>query len=285
MQDRTLQNLLRTQQSKKAKKKGKSSGKNKHKVGRYKSPYRLYVEFYPEFWTHRKEFNYFSNYKNGVETGLSQLKWGVLFSKCKGRYKRAMLFRQSDEKCLSVWLPGQPEMTYEEYGRFLAAQYKPKPSLLHAYVVFKPHYARKLRAAGKRHPLYLFSRDIDLHFGLKGYDLAFYSLIQMLTAGKYRGHYQHATIYKKNTGNKVATVDERGLVTIVNRQFREWIDNSEDFRLSDGGVFVGEITEIELELMIRETEAKEGIQSPPLPEWMAKQLGTKVENHSLYHWD
>ena len=183
MQDKKMQNLTRAKSSKK----GKS--KNKNKIGRYRSPYRLYVEFLPEFQTHRKEFNYFSNYKNGEETGLSKLKWGILFNKCKGRYKRAMLFRQSDNKCLSVWLPGQAEMTYEEYGTFLKSNYKPKPSLLHAYVVFKPHYARKLRQAGKRHPLYLFSKDVDLHFDLHGYDLALYSLIQMLTAGKYRGHY------------------------------------------------------------------------------------------------
>lgn len=269
MQDRTIQNLMRTHSHKK----GKSKGKNKHKIGRYKSPYRLYVEFLPEFQTHRKEFNYFSNYKNGAETGLSKLKWGVLFNKCKGRYKRAMLFRQSDNKCLSVWLPGQPEMTYEEYGAFLKSNYKPKPSLLHAYVVFRPYYARKLRAAGKRHPLYLFSNDVDLHFGLKGYDLAFYSLVQMLTAGKYKNHFMHATIYKRNNGSKIATVDERGLVTILNRQFRQWMNDSDDFKLSEEGVFVGEIEETELELLIRETEAAEGIQSPPLPEWMAKKVG------------
>ena len=186
-----------------------------------RSEYRLYVEFKEEYQSPRTSFDYYSNLGKTSEFQLRELKRRVLHGSVSGRYKRARLYRQSTGECLGVWVDGMPEMSAAEYDKFTRERFKPKPSLLHAYVICRRAYQVILRTHKIKHPLVIFGRDKASGAVSKVGEMK--NLLNILTKGKLRDKYAKAYIYDRARDLKVAEVSLRGDLTILDTEFKEEI--------------------------------------------------------------
>ena len=194
------------------------SKKKSTKVGPVKSEYRLYVEFKEEYQSPRTSFDYYSNLGKTSDFQLRELKRRVLYGSVYGRYKRARLYRQSTGECLGVWVDGLPEMTATQYNKFTRERFKPEQSLLHAYVICRREYQEILRAHNISHPLVIFGRDKMSEAVSKLAEMK--NLLSILAKGKLRGKYAKAYIYDRARDLKIAEVNIRGEMTVLDAEFK-----------------------------------------------------------------
>ena len=192
--------------------------KKSTKVGAAKSEYRLYVEFKEEYQNPRASFDYYSNLGKTSDFQLRELKRRVLYGSVYSRYKRARLYRQATGECLGVWVDGLPEMTAAQYHEFTRERFKPEPSLLHAYVICRREYQEVLRAHNMGHPLIIFGRDKTNGSINKLMEMK--NLYSILTEGKLKNKYAKVYIYDRVRDLKVAEVNIRGEVTILDVELK-----------------------------------------------------------------
>ena len=204
------------------------------KVDKDTSVYRLYVEFLPAFVMQRESMCYYSNNRFSDDYELKALKRRVLYGSCYARYKRAMLFHQPTGQCLSVWVPGQVEMSYESYLAFKSKNTPYSKSLLTALVIYKRAY--KAQVKGKKLPSYIYSIDFDPATQKKDFDVALRSLVLQLTEGKFKDTFNRVILYHGEKKHELARMSAKGQVTCVDADFKRKIYASERFSLPDLGV-------------------------------------------------
>ncbi len=175
---------------------------------------------------------YYSNNRFSDDYELKALKRRVLYGSCFAKYKRAMLFHQPTGQCLSVWVPGQAEMSYENYVAFKSSNTPFTKSYLTALVVYKRDYKNQ------NLPKYIYSSDHDPATQQKGFDIALRSLFLQLTEGKFQNTYTRVVIYHGEQKHEVARINAQGHVTCTNADFREKIHKSSRFRLPELGVYI-----------------------------------------------
>ncbi len=208
------------------------------KVDKDTSIYRLYVEFLPAFVMPRESMCYYSNNQYSDDFELKALKRRVLHGSCYARYKRAMLFHQPTGQCLSVWVPGQVEMSYESYLAFKSKNTPYSKSLLTALVIYKRAYKEEMKAKKEKPNSYIYSIDYDPATQKKDFDVALRSLVLQLTEGKFQNTYNRVIIYHGEKKHELARMSAKGRVTCVNAEFKKKIFASKRFSLPELGVYI-----------------------------------------------
>ena len=214
------------------------SGTKSKKVSKDDSTYRLFIQFLPAFVMPKEKMSYYSNTRFSDEYELQGLLRRVLHGSCFGKYKLAMLFHQPTGQCLSVWVPGQPEMSYENYKVFKSRNTPHTKSLLTALVIYKRDYRGQIMREHAGLPTYIYSSDYDPLKQQKGFDIALKSLLLKLTEGKFKGCFKSVVIYHGKGKQELGRISAEGHVTCKDADFRNKIHNSSRFRLPDLGVYV-----------------------------------------------
>ena len=147
-----------------------------------------------------------------------------------------MLFHQPTGQCLSVWVPGQVEMSYESYLVFKSKNTPYSKSLLTALVIYKRAYKAQMKE--KKFPSYIYSVDFDPATQKKDFDVALRSLVLQLTEGKFQNTYNRVIIYHGEQKHELARMSAKGRVTCVNAEFKKKIHASKRFDLPELGVYV-----------------------------------------------
>jgi hypothetical protein len=208
------------------------------KVGKATSTYCLYVEFSAAFAIARESMCYYSNTRFSDDYELEALKRRVLHGSCRGKYKLAKLYHQRTGQCLSVWVPGQVEMSYESYVAFRSENTPYTKSLLTALVIYKRDFKAQRQLQPEQFPSYIYSVDCDPITREKDFDIALHSLILQLTEGKFKGTYYKVIIYHGEEKRELARMSVQGRVTCVDEDFKKKIYNSSRFKLPELGIYV-----------------------------------------------
>jgi len=214
------------------------SGKKSKKVNKEKSTYRLYIQFSAAFVLPREHMNYYSNIRFGDEYELKGLLRRVLYGSCAGKYKLAMLFHQSTGKCLSVWVPGQAEMSYENYLAYKSKNTPYTKSLLTALLIYKRAYKAQIVRNGGSLLTYIYSSDYDPVTQQKCFDIALRSLLLQLTEGQFKDRFHSVITYHGEKKHELGRISAKAQVTCSDADFRQKIHKSSRFCLSELGVYI-----------------------------------------------
>lgn len=201
------------------------------------STYRLFIMFMPAFVMPKEKMNYYSNTRFSDDYELKGLLRRVLYGSCRGKYKLAMLFHQPTDQCLSVWVPGQVEMSYDNYLAFKSKNTPYTKSLLTALVIYKRDYRGQIMRAHDSLPTYIYSSDHDPFTKQKGFDIALKSLLLKLTEGRFKGCFKEVVIYHGERKHELGRISPEGHVTCKDADFRHKIHNSSRFRMPELGIY------------------------------------------------
>lgn len=168
-------------------------GKKKPKCGKLNSQYALKIYLRSEFVWNKKQPILYRNADtiDDQTKAVEDLKRRVL-PKWQGKYWKAELIENPNEKVVETWEPPQGSLS--------------------AYVIWKDK---------KKKPDSLRSVDLDfaIHGGLIGLDVALYNFRRMLSAAPFQFNIQFANIYSQPDNRLVGRFDHQVRFTALDKSF------------------------------------------------------------------